>query len=50
MVKFSDRGCGIKYIHPNDNGTYIRVMPGKPHSPIQPKENLMFQKKEQEKH
>ena len=23
----------MKYVHPNDSGTYIRVVPGKPHSP-----------------
>jgi len=23
----------MKYIHPTDEGTYVRVMPGKPHSP-----------------
>ncbi len=22
----------MKYVHPNDEGTYIRIMPGKPHS------------------
>ncbi len=31
-VTFSDRGCGMKYINPNNTGTYVRVMPGKPHS------------------
>ena len=23
----------MKYVHPIDTGTYVRVMPGKPHSP-----------------
>jgi hypothetical protein len=32
-VKLSNNGAGIKYVHPTDTGTYVRVMPGKPHSP-----------------
>ena len=32
-VVLSDKGCGIKYVHPTDKGTFVRVMPGKPHSP-----------------
>ena len=32
-VKLSNEGAGMKYVHPTDEGTYIRVMPGKPHSP-----------------
>ncbi|MCP5505047.1 MAG: hypothetical protein H7A41_07845 [Chlamydiales bacterium] len=31
-VKLSDKPGGIKYVHPNDEGTYIRIMPGKVHS------------------
>ena len=31
-VKLSNEGAGMKYVHPTDEGTYIRVMPGKPHS------------------
>jgi hypothetical protein len=31
-VKISNDGAGIKYIHPHHEQTYIRVMPGKPHS------------------
>lgn len=31
-VKLSDKGAGIKYVHPEDEGTYVRIMPGKPHS------------------
>jgi tetratricopeptide (TPR) repeat protein len=31
-VQLSDRGAGMKYVHPLDEGTGIRVMPGKPHS------------------
>ena len=23
----------MKYVHPTDEGTYVRIMPGKPHSP-----------------
>ncbi len=32
-VKISDKGAGMKYVHPTDEGTYVRVLPGKPHSP-----------------
>ena len=32
-VKISREGAGMKYVHPTDEGTYVRVMPGKPHSP-----------------
>jgi hypothetical protein len=32
-IKISNKGSGMKYIHPENEGTYIRVMPGKPHSP-----------------
>lgn len=31
-VKLSKKGAGMKYVHPKDTGTYVRVMPGKPHS------------------
>ena len=33
-VQISDRGVGIKYIHPTNNHISVRVMPGKPHSPF----------------
>ncbi|PCI92331.1 hypothetical protein COB11_07625, partial [Candidatus Aerophobetes bacterium] len=33
IAEFSDKGAGIKYVNPKDSGTYVRVMPGKPHSP-----------------
>jgi hypothetical protein len=32
-VKLSNDGAGIKYVHPTNEGTYVRIMPGKPHSP-----------------
>jgi tetratricopeptide (TPR) repeat protein len=32
LVMLSDRGAGMKYVCPGDTGTYVRVMPGKPHS------------------
>ncbi|NGX47397.1 MAG: hypothetical protein K1000chlam3_00770 [Chlamydiae bacterium] len=32
-VKLSKNGAGIKYIHPENIHTSVRVMPGKPHSP-----------------
>jgi hypothetical protein len=31
-ITFSDKGAGMKYVHPDHDQTYIRVMPGKPHS------------------
>ncbi|NGX37735.1 MAG: hypothetical protein K1000chlam2_00897 [Chlamydiae bacterium] len=31
-VKLSKNGAGMKYVHPNNEQTYVRVMPGKPHS------------------
>lgn len=31
-VKLSNNGAGMKYVHPENEHTYIRVMPGKPHS------------------
>lgn len=34
IVTFSDKGCGMKYISPKNSGTYVRIMPGKPHSPM----------------
>ncbi len=45
----TDRGCGIKYVDPlNPNDTYIRVMPGKPHSeyPCQRNPYVRIAKKE----
>jgi tetratricopeptide (TPR) repeat protein len=34
IVTLSDRGAGMKYVDPKNSGTSIRVMPGKPHSPL----------------
>ncbi len=31
-VQLSDKGVGMKYVHPTNTHTYIRVMPGKSHS------------------
>jgi tetratricopeptide (TPR) repeat protein len=31
-VTLSDKGAGIKYVHPDNEGIHVRVMPGKPHS------------------
>ena len=31
-VKLSSNGVGMKYVHPTNEQTYIRGMPGKPHS------------------
>ncbi len=33
-IKVSDKGAGMKYIHPTHEHTYVRIMPGKPHSPF----------------
>ena len=33
-VGITDRSGGMKYIHPQNPGSCIRVMPGKPHSPF----------------
>ena len=45
-VKITDKGAGMKYVHPTDEGTFIRVMPGKPHSPspYQQKPYVCYQK------
>ncbi len=44
-VRLSDTGAGIKYVHPVDQGTNVRVMPGKPHSlwPHQQKPYIVHQ-------
>ncbi len=31
-VQISDKGAGMKYVHPSHTHTSVRVMPGKPHS------------------
>ncbi len=31
-VKLSNNGAGMKYVHPNNEQTYVRIMPGKIHS------------------
>jgi len=38
-AKLSKKPGGMKYVHPKDEGTYVRVMPGKSHSknPLQQK-------------
>ena len=33
MIKISNDGAGIHYVHPKNNHISVRVMPGKPHSP-----------------
>ena len=33
-IKLSKYGAGMKYVHPKHTHTSIRVMPGKPHSPL----------------
>jgi len=38
-IQISDRGAGIKYLHPKHTHTSIRVMPGKPHSPFPYQQN-----------
>jgi hypothetical protein len=45
-VKITNDGAGIKYVHPSNEQTYIRVMPGKPHSrnPAQQKPYVTWMK------
>ncbi|MBS0585276.1 MAG: tetratricopeptide repeat protein [Verrucomicrobia bacterium] len=31
-VTFSDKGCGMKYVHPTNPHESVRIMPGKPYS------------------
>jgi hypothetical protein len=33
-ITLAEKSGGIKYVHPRDTGTYIRIMPGKSHSPF----------------
>ncbi len=33
-IRVSDTGAGMLYVHPEHTHTYVRVMPGKPHSPF----------------
>ena len=46
VQKVGALGAGMKYVHPADEGTYVRVMPGKPHSPnpYQQKPYVTYQK------
>lgn len=32
-IKLTNKSGGMKYVHPDNEGTYVRIMPGKPHSP-----------------
>lgn len=34
LVKITNRGVGMQYVNPNDFSIYVRVMPGKLHSPL----------------
>jgi hypothetical protein len=34
IVRVTDRGAGMEYMHPTNTHISIRVMPGKPHSPF----------------
>ncbi|QVL57030.1 MAG: hypothetical protein KFB93_06520 [Simkaniaceae bacterium] len=45
-VRISNKGAGIVYVHPEHSHTSIRVMPGKPHSPLphQQKPYIIFRK------
>lgn len=38
-IKISDKGAGMKYVHPKHDHTYVRIMPGKPHSPLPHQQN-----------
>jgi hypothetical protein len=31
-IKLADKPGGMKYVHPTNEGTYVRIMPGKAHS------------------
>ncbi len=33
LVRITDKGAGMEYVHPNNKDLSVRVMPGKPHSP-----------------
>lgn len=33
MVRITDRGAGMEYVHPTNPHIRVRIMPGKPHSP-----------------
>lgn len=33
-IKLADKPGGIKYVHPQNEETYVRIMAGKPHSPF----------------
>jgi len=33
LVRISDKGAGMEYVHPTNTHISVRVMPGKPHSP-----------------
>jgi hypothetical protein len=33
VVSLSEKGAGMRYVDPANSGTFIRVMPGKLHSP-----------------
>jgi tetratricopeptide (TPR) repeat protein len=33
-VKISSKGVGIEYVHPTNSHIRVRIMPGKPHSPL----------------
>ena len=34
FVTISDKGAGMKYVNPQNTHTYVRIMPGKSHSPF----------------
>ncbi len=34
IVTISGKRAGMKYVHPQNEHTCVRVMPGKPHSPF----------------
>ncbi|MBI2742623.1 MAG: tetratricopeptide repeat protein [Chlamydiales bacterium] len=39
VATVSNKGAGMKYVHPKNAHTYVRVMPGKPHSPFPYQQN-----------
>ena len=32
LVKITEKGAGMEYVHPTNKNLSVRVMPGKPHS------------------
>ena len=47
LVRITDRGAGMEYMHPTNTHISVRVMPGKPHSPhLNQQKPYVIQKKD----